>query len=510
MTLRPLPFVTGGAFFALVALWTFLQSPLYRSEALLQIEEPKGPAGLSDAVAAMPGAALLGVGSDELETRMGVLRSRRVIDAIVDSLGLEVQVVEPAMPRSEVLTAVRGVPASATNLSGTVTLTRGDAGSWAIAGEDLPDGLSLPATLGAGDTLNLSGVLVTLGEAVAEESLRRIELSLVSRQAARSAIHDRLEIRRQSAGAKLIALTYDDADPATAARVLERMLAEFMAYTAGAARGDAGSTVAELGRQIDEQRVRLTAAEEAQRAYQERTGVVMPSEQASAEIERYGRLQATADLTEVEIAALVRLLALAERRAGDTLRTAAFRQLAAFPTLMDNRGVQELRIALTGLEEELSELRLSRSETNADVQRVTARITQIEGQLKEIAEQYLEGLREQLAPTQAAVARIDSTIAQLPERELRFVRLARESAALNEGYMLLLKQLRQVELQDALRLDAVRVVDAPSLPDADEPYSPRVLVNLVLGLVLAVASGGAVAAFDASRRVPAAATSVTE
>ena len=80
------------------------------------------------------------------------------------------------------------------------------------------------------------------------------------------------------------------------------------------------------------------------------------------------------------------------------------------------------------------------------------------------------------------------------------MRLARTSAVLNEGYMLLLKQLRQTELQDALRLDAVRIVDAPSVPDADDPYFPRPLVNLVLGLVLAIAGGGAVAAAQSARR----------
>jgi uncharacterized protein involved in exopolysaccharide biosynthesis len=81
------------------------------------------------------------------------------------------------------------------------------------------------------------------------------------------------------------------------------------------------------------------------------------------------------------------------------------------------------------------------------------------------------------------------------------VRLSRERLMLNEGYLLMQKQLRTTELQDALRLDEVRVVDAPSEPHPDDPAFPKPLVNLVLGLVLALTAGGALAAAQAAARL---------
>jgi len=493
---RALPWAVGGGLFALVMAWTLVVTPLYRSEALLQIEsEPQMP-GLADAVSSMPAAPLLGLGRDELETRIGVLRSRRVVDAVVDSLALTVRVVEPRVARASLAQVMQVQSETSSEVEGTVTFTRADNG-WALAGEDLSDGLSLPPGLSAGDTLALGALRIV--PQVRDAAVRRFVLELRPRYVARRELLDRLEVRRQSAGAQLITLTYDDPDPALAAVILERVLAEFLGYTVGTARGDAGTTAAELQRQIDEQRTQLTAAEEAQRAYQERTGVVMPSEQGAAEVERYANLRTALDQQEVERESLARLLRLVDTRTDDSAATAGFRQLATFPSLISNRAIQDLLVTLTSLENDRSVLRLARSDANADVRQVTERIGEVERQLQTLGRQYLESLDEQIASAKGAITAIDRAIAALPERELRFVRLARTSAVLNEGYMLLLKQLRQTELQDALRLDAVRIVDAPSVADADDPYFPRPLVNLVLGLVLAAAGGGAVAAAQSAR-----------
>ena len=58
-----------------------------------------------DQVTALPGASLLGFGRDELETEIGVLRSDRISDAMIDSLALFVQLETPAGNRARILTA---------------------------------------------------------------------------------------------------------------------------------------------------------------------------------------------------------------------------------------------------------------------------------------------------------------------------------------------------------------------------------------------------------------------
>lgn len=510
---RALPVMVGAGLFALVALWTFTVTPRYRSEALLEVQSERPGGGLADAVASMPGAPLFGLGKDELETQVGVLRSRRVLDAVMDSLGLTVRVKSPRVPRAK-LVDVRAQAQSGPvrDVEGVITFRR-DGARWTLTGAKLSPGLQLPASMGANDSLLLGDMVLRLAGSLAgaEPELRQFALEVTPRYLARRALLERLEVRRLSAGSQLIQLSLDDPDAVLAAAVLERMLAEYLAYTARTASGESGSTAAELRRQVAEQRERLSAAEEALRRYQEQSGVVMPSEQVAAEVKRYAALRGTLDQLEVERNALARLLALVEGRAGQRGdATAAYRQLATFPSLITNRAIQDLLLTLTTLENDRSELHLVRSDDNADVRQLTARIVEVEGQLQRLGRQYLESLDEQIVPTRDAIGGIDATLGALPEKEMRYLRLARESAVLNEGYLFLQKQLRQTELQDALRLDEVRVVDAPQVAHPDDPYFPRPLVNLVLGLVLALTAGGAVAAAQSALRAGAAAGTTAE
>ena len=501
---RTLPWIAGGALLALVAAWTLLATPRYRSGALLQVEQPRAGSGLADAVASLPGAALLGVAAgDGLETHMGVLRSRRLVDAVVDSLVLTARLEESALVRDEMvsLRIVAGSAAERRDHEGLVHAARAADGAWTLRAEELRPEVALPASVRTGEAFRIGDTEVTIvAGGNAPGSVSAFTLVLMPRYAARGALSKRLEIRRQSAGAQLITLAYEDEDPALAAAVLERLLSEHREFIARTARGDAGATALELRRQIALQQEKLSAAEEALRRFQERSGLVIPVEQGTAQIKRYATLRGELDALSVEHDALTRLLALVESKASGGRDAIAYRQLATFPSLITNRAIQDLLLALTTLENDRSELLLLRTEGNADVRRLTARIDEIERQLLRIGVQYRESLEEQIAPTRAAITAIDAEIARLPDQELRFVRLSRERLMLSEGYLLLQKQLRQTELQDALRLDQVRVVDAPAVPHRDDPYFPRPNVNLVLGLVLALAGGGTIAATQAAVR----------
>lgn len=512
--IRALPLLVGGALLALVIAWTVLATPRYRSSAMLQVERPRGAAsGLADAVSSIPGAALLGVGGgDEIDTHIGILRSRRLLDAVIDSLAFTVQLAAPAAPRDQVLRArVLVDPAGARREhEGLIHAALNEDGTWTLTPEDLRPEAALPATVRTGETfrvgdLELAIVVGTTGGAASTDGALppadELTLQFVPRYAARGAINKRLDVRRQAQGAQLIALVFEDPDPVTASRVLAALLAEHREFIARTASGDAGATATELRRQIDQQQARLRAAEDDLRRFQERTGLVLPEEQGAAQIERYATLRTQLDALAVERDALARVLALVDGRAAGGTDATAYRQLATFPSLITNRAIQDLLLNLMTLENDRSELRLLRSDANADVRQLTARIDELERQLQRMGTQYLESLDEQIAPTRSALAALDAEIAKLPEQELTFVRLSRERLMLNEGYLLMQKQLRTTELQDALRLDEVRVVDEPSLPHPDDPQFPKPLVNFVLGLVLAFTGGGAIAAAQAAARL---------
>ena len=138
-------------------------------------------------------------------------------------------------------------------------------------------------------------VHVVLRTTWAARELNTLRLQITPRYETRRRVESRLDVRRQGSGADLIALTFDDPDPLRAAAVLERMLAEYLDFARRAARGDAGTTAAELRRQVGEQQSRLTAAEESLRRYQEATGLVLPTEQGAAQVKRYAVLRGALD-----------------------------------------------------------------------------------------------------------------------------------------------------------------------------------------------------------------------
>lgn len=487
---RPLPWTAAGALIALVMLWTFTATPRYRSAALLQVQPQESSSGLSDALASVPGGALLGLSRDGLETEMGVLRSRRVIDAVIDSLALTVRRSAPHGSRDSVVQVrlVEGVEPE-----GILIFTREDAGTYRVSAKTLRPELPLPASLAPGDSFVVGNVQIRLLPGVGDAA-RRFTLQLKPRFSARRALLDRLEMLRPSTGAQLIAVTLDDADPVIAARALEILIGEYIRYTSRAAGGDARATADELRRQLDTLTRALSASEEKVRRYQERTGLVVPEEQAAAQVKRYAVLRGQVDALAVERDALSRMLGIVRERSADGTLTGAYRQLATFPTLISNRAIQDLLVALTELENDRSALLLLRSAQNADVRQLTDRITEIEQQLQQLGTQYLEALDGQLTPLRSSLAQIDAELLALPEQQMALVRLLREQKILGEGYIALEKQVRQTEILDAIRRDAIRVVDAPVAAHPDDPQFPKPAVHLVLAFVLGLSVAGAIIA----------------
>ena len=483
---RPLPWGLAASLIVLVMAWTFTATPRYRSSALLQLTPQTPAAPMAEALSALPGAGLLGLGRDGLETEMGLLQSRRVLDAVIDSLVLTVRREDPAIGRDSLVTLTR---IDGAEVEGLLHLRREASGRYAIDGSELRPALTLPQSVAVGEPVAIGNVSLTLAPTEQE----RITLRFSPRYVARRGLESRLDLMRPSTGAQLIRVSLDDADPRIAARALERLLAEYLQYSSGTAGSDARATVQGLRLALDSTSRALAAADAQLRSFQERTGLVVPEEQAAMQVQRYAVLRTQFDALEVERRSLVELLALVAQRAEER-GPSAYRQLATFPNLISNGAIQDLLTALTELENDRSALRLLRSEQNSDVRQLTARINEIEDQLRRLGAEYLEGITRQAASVETALAEIDRELGLLPERQVALLKLLREQKIASEAYVAIERLLRATELMEAVRREAVRVVDAPVAADVDDPQFPKPAVHLVLALVLAAAVAAAVVA----------------
>jgi hypothetical protein len=132
-----------------------------------------------------------------------------------------------------------------------------------------------------------------------------------------------------------------------------------------------------LRAQVDSTARRLAVAEQALKNYEERSRLIVPEEQATAQIKRLAAISEEVDKISVERSALARMLALIEERAKGSAGPAAYRQLVTFPTLITNKAIQDMLAVLVDLENQRSLLGVKRTEANDEYRQLTNLITEI-------------------------------------------------------------------------------------------------------------------------------------
>jgi uncharacterized protein involved in exopolysaccharide biosynthesis len=259
---------------------------------------------------------------------------------------------------------------------------------------------------------------------------------------------------------------------------------EYIGFVLQSDQREETAKITELRAALGATSVRLAGSEEQLRRFQQRANVVLPEEQADAQVKRIALLDAKVDAIRIERDALARLVDLMRARSRGGSDPTAFRQLATFPSLISNRAIGDLLQALMDLESRRSALSITRTESNAELQQISGRIAELDQQLYRLGSQYLESLEQQLSSTTRTVGTLNDTLGALPSTSMQYLRLVRDREILNEEYLALYKQLKLAELQEVLRTEKVKIVDPPRVASPDDPEFPRRGVQLVLGLVL--------------------------
>lgn len=484
-----------AAVFIPIAIWAFVATPRYRSNAQLRIEFANSGAGamLGEQLAAVPGAGLLGLGRDELETEIGVLHSDRITDAMIDSLALGVRLESPAGNRAAILSA--RVVNPSVDVAGTLTFERRTDGRYSVSTGDFDQDPHVPRVVAAGTEFRVGGQAITLNPRLATSGPHEVVIDILPRYQVHKLLDRRLYIAKADAGSRLVDLRYEDPDRVLAAQVLQRIIDEYRRYSTTTEQTLARNDVAELRYQIDTTARRLTAAEVALRDFEERSRLIAPEEQATEQVKRVAAISMKVDALTVERNALARMLAIIDRKSRGGEDASAYRQLATFPSLITNRAIQDLLQSLVELENKRSALGVRRTAENPEYQQLTNRITEIEGQLYQLGPQYLESLDQQLATTARTVSALTDTLQAMPGAAMQYGRLLRDRTVLETTYVMLQKQLKLAELKDVLRQDKVRVIDAPRVANVRDKAFPRRGVMLALGLLLGAALAVTLALF---------------
>ena len=419
----------------------------------------------------------------QVETEAEVLRGRILAADAVDSLALQFRLVAPVwLSRAGLFDQIQVSKDAPTAV---YELQRREGGRFRVIDKATGDGL---AWVRPGEGVQLPGVSFRLDSAAASTPKLVVEVGSYVR--AIEATSRGLQVYRPSRDALVLRLAYSDEDRDLAYQVPNLVVRRFIERRQESLQQDAHSTVEFLHRQIDTVALQLRKSEDSLRSYRERHHITDPEAEAGNQISRLMTLQAQRTTLDAERTALSQLLAEVDAKAAaaGSAEASPYRQLLAFPTLLQSRAATEVLQTLSNVEQERSVLLARRLPSDPDVQALTDRVNELQMQLRTVVVTYIQSLSNQVATLDAAVGGYQRELAAVPEKELEIARLARKPQVLAGLSSELQTRLKEAEIAQAARDPSVTLVDPavrPLHPNASNRFA-RVLAGLLGGLILGV------------------------
>ena len=410
--------------------YALLATPEYRADALVQVEDKKaGTGALSDLSALFNEAS-------PAETEIEILRSRALVGAVVDELGLEIEAAAPPVPvpRRRDGAAVQGRgPGRGAARARRVRLgrradhggaaggpgrargraaharDRRDGGRFEVRG---PDGVLAPRRGGRGSATGgrREPVRVRAGGAPGH----RVPDRALRSRAVVGDLQKDLRISEKGKKTGVLQLALEGTDRARIAATLDALSRAYLRQNVERKNAEAAKTLEFLDAQLPELKANL--------------------EKAERELEGYRATKGSIDVTMEAQASVTRAVDI-------------------------EKAISELRMEMAALQ-----------------QRFTG------------DHPALAGAREKLQRLTTERERVEGAMRKLPEAELESARRLRDVKVANELYVLLLNRAQELRVVKEGTVGNVRILDAALVPDL--PVSPRkgaaVALSLLLGLALGV------------------------
>ena len=427
---------TTAVFFVLSVAYALLAAPVYRAQAMVQVEAqmPSIP-GLSDLT------SLAGAGSVVSTTEIALLRSRTVVGAAVDQLRLDIEVEPRTFPLLGGFLSRRFEPEAEGQVAAPFLGLSGYGWGGELAGFNK---LEVPAAL-VDTKLELEVLDAAGGYVLRDEDGNELVRGKVGETAQQGAVlaevdalnanpgmvfkvvkHRRLDVLaalQQDIGASeqgkdsgILQVTYEDTDPARAEAVVQKIIEAYVRQNVERSSAEAAAQLQFVKDQLPTVRKQVEDAQDAMARYQSTANSV--------------------DIT------------------------------------MQTKGLLEQEVAV---ETSIQQLRLKQAELDRSYTRDHPGYRALLSQIGEL-EARKAGFRRQ--------------VSALPDTQQELLRLTRDLQVSNELYTALLNQAQQLDVARAGTVGNVRIVD-PAVVNTSEPVKPRkalvVLVATLLGAFLAIA-----------------------
>lgn len=445
-------------------------TPVYHGVTSVRIDEERSNIAVLDALKELSQGA-------SIYTEIAELRSRSVAEDVVDSLALQLAVSSPRrVTRGQLFSEIaitRNAPA------GKYQLDRTGPGVFRLAGDGIRE-----RTVRAGELIQIRGGTLRLG---GHADVEAIDFEVTPFQVAVRAFRDQLSVTRPEREADIVDIAYESTDRGLAYAVPNATAALFIARRQNVKTQEARSTVSFLDDQLDTLGVQMRALEAGLQRFREGESVISPEAEGEAQVNRLARFQAERDAKASEFQSLSSLMNEVQQARPDPDDPSPYRRLLGFPTIFVNPAAGQLLGALNEVENERAELLTRLTPQDPDVKILTARIQELEEQLRGLTTTYLQGLSTEVGSLNAVLGRNAAELKRIPAREIEYARQRRQAKVTEDIYTELQSRRKEAQIIAAVQDPTVRVVDPAIEPI--KPIKPNKPFSIALALLLGIALG---------------------
>ena len=461
--------IAGAAFLAFGGAWWTEQGkvPVYTASVLLEQQRQAPIVGIG------------GGGGGDFASQIEVIRSRAVVAAVVDSLGLQVQLRNGGVLRSQLLEAVEVTDEAG---PGSFVL-EASAGGFALRAQ--PSGEVL-GHASPGEWLDGPGFRLQFAEEAVLPEGEPVRIAVQELQATVERLQRRVRVEPGRAPG-LVRVTYSDPDPRLAADVANGMAWAYQAQRARMAREAAVRRREVIASQLVNLADSLEMAQDEVVAYQSQSQFLDPGQEGSQLVSSVLATESELRTLRFQEGLLSSLVTGLQSPDGadeslNQILSLGSDLIPAGPDLL--RRLQELEIERS----RLTASRFGRTEGDPEVEVLDSLIASTKGQIRTAAEQGLAFLRVRREGAEERLGEMRSGMRAIPGQTAELDRLRQRADAIQDVVDALVDRYYEAQIAEAVEAGDIAVVDpapVPLWPDGSGG-TMTLLMGLVAGLIMGV------------------------
>jgi capsular exopolysaccharide synthesis family protein len=228
---------------------------------------------------------------------------------------------------------------------------------------------------------------------------------------------------------------------------------------------------------------KLAKSEDAVRAYRENSKLISLDAQSAASLNQASKLQAAYDIdssTLQKINAVEKILATAENKYLTSKTAFYFDEATPIYKSLNDKLVQTML--------ERDTLLLTYTENFPQIQEIKKQTHEIVESMKSQLSSQKRSLEANTRNLKQQINEMDEQLRQLPEKGMELLRFEREAAVNREVYTLLEKKYQESLIQDAEKIEEVKIVK-PALEPTTPINPPKTAANTAIGTIIGLIMG---------------------